>query len=69
MDIVECLSGFEYADRPVALTWNGHRLEIAEIIAQWRGPNEKGFRVQAVDGQVFELIYREIPDEWEVRPI
>ena len=69
MDIVECLSGNEYADRPLALTWGRQKLEIAAIIAQWHGPNEKGFRVQAVNGQVFELIYREVPDEWNVRPI
>ena len=45
MNIVECRSDSEFAERPLALTWNGRRYEIAEIIARWRGPNEKGFRL------------------------
>lgn len=69
MDVVECRSDTEYAERPLALTWQGKRLEIAEILARWRGPNEKGFRVKTTDGQAFELIYREILDEWQVQPI
>jgi len=69
MDIVECRSDSEFAERPLALTWNGSRYEIAEIIARWRGPNEKGFRVKTADGAAFELTYRELPDEWQVQPI
>jgi hypothetical protein len=69
MDTVECRSDSEYADRPLALDWQGRRLEIAEILAQWRGPGEKGFRVKTADGQAFELTYREIPDEWQIQPI
>ncbi len=69
MDSVECRSDSEYAERPLALTWQGCRLEIAEILARWRGPAEKGFRVNTADGRAFELTYRELPDEWHVQPI
>ena len=69
MDVVECRSDSEFAERPLALTWSGRRYEIAEILARWRGPNEKGFRVQTTDGAAFELTYREVPDEWQVQPI
>ncbi len=69
MDLVECRSDTEYADRPLALTWYGTRLEIAEILASWRGPGEKGFRVKTTDGRAFELAYREAPDEWNIQPI
>lgn len=69
MEIVECRSDSEYAERPLALIWNGCRYEIAEILSRWRGPNEKGFRVKTTNGQAFELIYREIPDEWQVQPL
>ena len=44
-------------------------MKIAEILARWRGPNEKGFRVKTTDGAAFELTYRELPDEWQVQPI
>jgi putative sterol carrier protein len=69
MDNVECRSDSEYAERPLAITWNGDHYEIAEIVARWRGPSEKGFRVKTANGQAFDLTYREIPDEWIVQPI
>jgi hypothetical protein len=68
-DLVECRSDSEYAERPLALTWQGRRFEIAEILASWRGPNEKGFRITTVDGMAFDLAYREIPDEWQIQPV
>ena len=69
MEAVECRSDTEYAERPLSLTWEGYKYEIAEIVARWRGPSEKGFRVKTADGQAFDLTYREIPDEWLVQPI
>ncbi len=69
MDIVECRSDSEYAERPLALTWNGQRHEVADILSSWRGPGEKGFRVKTSDGKIFELTYREVPDEWKIKPI
>ena len=69
MNNVECRSDSEYAERPLALTWEDHHFEIAEIVARWRGPHEKGFRVKTTSGQAFDLTYRELPDEWLVQPI
>jgi len=69
IEIVECRSDTEYAERPLSLMWQGKRHEIAEILARWRGPDEKGFRVKTVDGQAFELTYHEFSDDWQVQPI
>lgn len=69
MDTVECRSDTEFAERPLAMIWQGQRFEIAEILARWRGPGEKGFRVKTADGQAFELHYREAPDEWLIQPM
>jgi hypothetical protein len=69
VDLVECRSDSEYAERPLALMWQGRRVEIAEILASWRGPNEKGFRIKTVDGMAFDLAYRAIPDEWKIQPV
>ena len=63
---VECLSGHTYAERPIALWWEGERLTIVEIIAQWRIPGGRRFRVQAENDQSFELCYSEQQDEWQV---
>lgn len=69
MEIVECRSDTEYAERPLSLVWQGCRFEIAEILARWRGPGEKGFRVKTADGRAFELTYLEFSDDWHVQPI
>ena len=69
METVECRSDIEYAERPLSLMWQGIRYEIAEILARWRGPGEKGFRVKTVDGSAFELTYQEFSDDWHVQPI
>jgi hypothetical protein len=69
MNTVECRSDSTFAERPLSLTWEGSRYEIAEIVARWRGPSEKGFRVKTTDGQAFDLTYREVPDEWQIQPI
>ncbi|MEE9513048.1 MAG: hypothetical protein V3V46_03135 [Anaerolineales bacterium] len=63
---VECLSSHTYAERPIALWWEGERLNIVEIVARWRIPGGRRFRVQAENNQVFELCYIELQDEWQV---
>ena len=63
---VECHSGYEYAERPTALRWEGQRLEIDAILAQWRISGGKCFRVKVSDGRVFELFYGELYDEWRI---
>ena len=64
--VVECRSEFTFAEKPVALTWEGERREIVQILAQWRTPDEKRFRVRTSDGHEFELSYREAADEWKI---
>jgi len=74
-DIVECHSGFTYAERPAALTWQGKRLIIAEILSQGRTPQVKWFRVRTTDGQLFDLSYADATDEhssdlgWQIHQV
>ena len=65
-DIVECHSDYTYAEKPVALTWEGQRLEIIEISHRWRTPEGNGFRVRTNDAQEFVLFYRVAADEWQI---
>jgi hypothetical protein len=67
--IVECHSGYDYAEKPVALTYLDRRLEIATILAQGRTPDEKWFRVRTGDGQLFQLSYRRASDEWQIQKL
>lgn len=64
--LVECYSGYTYAERPIAVRWEGRRLAIEAIEARWRIPGGQGFRVCTEDGQVFELFYGELDGEWSV---
>jgi hypothetical protein len=65
-ELVECHSGFTYADKPVALRWESRRLEIMEITARWRSPEARHFRVCTSDGQEFELSYLDADNEWQI---
>ena len=67
--LVECHSGFEYAERPTALYWHEQRLVIAEILDNRRTPVGKTFRVRIQDDRVFELSYLEMQDEWRIQEI
>lgn len=69
MELVECHSGFTYAEKPITLTWNGQRLEIEEILSAWRTPGERRFRVRTRDLRTFELAYCEADDEWQIQPL
>jgi hypothetical protein len=67
--LVECHSGYTYAEKPIALHWEGERQEIAEIEAEWRRPEGKGFRVRTVRGDRYELFYNEKDSDWRITPV
>ena len=66
---MECYSGSVYAERPIALQWEGQRVEIVDIEERWRIPGEIRFRVRAGDGRRFELSYNELEDVWEITEV
>jgi len=55
VDPVECHSGYEYPQRPMAISWNGMQHQVKLIIAEWRTPEGRFFRVESMDGNLFEL--------------
>ena len=69
MDLVECHSGFTYADQPTACLWQGQRLLVAEIQAEGRTPQGRWFRVLTMDRQVFMLSYSEETDGWQIQQV
>jgi hypothetical protein len=62
---VECYSGSEYAEYPRAFDWQGLRLVVAEILQRRRTPSGKTFRLRAADGQVYDLSYDEMSQDWQ----
>jgi len=61
---VECYSGTRYAERPVALTWNGERLSIESVERAWQTPDGMAFTVRVAGGLHFELTYQPTRDQW-----
>jgi hypothetical protein len=66
MNLVECHSDSQYAERPTALIWQGERLEITQILKRWRSPAGVGFQIQVQSGARFELFYDEAGDSWQI---
>lgn len=67
--LVECYAGYEYPQRPAALLWQGKRLVVQQIQGEWRTPEGKKFRACMQDGQVFDLSYSALYDEWRIDPV
>lgn len=65
--MVECRSDSEYAERPLALIWQGERLEVVEILSRWREPGKKVFLVRTTHEKRFQLTYDEFLDQWEIQ--
>ena len=66
---VECHSEYSYAEKPVALTWDGTRRIVIEILARWRSPDGAHFRVRTADTLVFELAWQEPANQWYIQQI
>ena len=64
--LVECYSGATYAERPVAVHWQGQRLVVEEMLRSWRTPQGPGFHVVVADGRKFHLAFDEQYDTWQV---
>lgn len=68
-ELVECHSGYTYAERPISLQWQGEKLAISEILETWRIPGGRKFRVVTEDERAFELFYGELYDEWRIHEL
>jgi hypothetical protein len=66
--MVECYSGHEYAQRPVAFEWEGERKIVESVLNTSRTPAGRCFRVRTIDHQIFDLCYDESQDVWSIQP-
>lgn len=63
---VECYSGAAYAERPVAVHWQGERLAVEQVLRSWRTPMGIGFDVIVHGGHTLVLDYCTADDLWTV---
>jgi hypothetical protein len=64
-DPVTCHSGSAYAEYPLRFDFQGETLPVDEVLARWRTPTGKHFRVRAARA-LFDLVYDEVQDQWRV---
>jgi hypothetical protein len=62
--IVFCRSEDSYPQKPVALIWDGVRLEVETIFSRSRMPDGMQFKVKATGDRSFKLYYQEENDRW-----
>ena len=67
--LVECRSDGDYAGRPLAIHWQGERKIVRQILATWRTPQGKFYRVITLDERLFDCWYSEAEDIWKVEEI
>jgi len=65
---VECYSGFEYAERPLAFFWQGEHLEVEKVLESSVTPEGKLFWVRVKNGSEFTLSYHQQADCWSITP-
>lgn len=66
---VECYSGSEYAERPLAFFWQGERFTVQKILNHAITPQGKSFRILTADGREFSLSYDQQMDRWKIDPV
>ena len=68
-EVVECLSSAAYAQRPLAFTWEGQRHTVTAVLAEWRLPGKKCFRLRTLAGRLFDLTWDEGTRDWHIKPL
>jgi hypothetical protein len=64
---VECYSGHTYAQEPRVVVWEGERFPVVRVDRRWRTPEGPAFRVETGPGEVFDLLYVESDDRWNIQ--
>lgn len=65
--MVECYSGYTYAQEPRAFTWHSERHVVAAVERTWRAPEGPHFLVRTREGGFFELTYDEVEHTWSAK--
>ena len=65
-DKVECYAGASYPQRPLAVWVENERMQVIEVLHEFRAPDGKNYLVRVQGDRIFELHYLEWCDEWQV---
>jgi hypothetical protein len=63
---VECYSGYRGEQEPLAFWLGERRLNVHEVVDRWFAPEQRWFKVDADDGNMYVLRHDEPSGEWEI---
>ncbi len=68
-ETVECVASALYPGDPLAFTWQAKRRQVRRVLARWRTPHGRAFRIQTAEDQPFALFYDEDTCQWRIVPL
>ncbi len=63
---VECYSGYRSEEEPLAFWLGERRLTVHQVVDRWFAPEQRWFKVEADDGNMYVLRHDEPGGEWEI---
>jgi len=63
---VECYSGYRGEETPRRLTLRGRRIEVAELLDRWLGPEHRYFKLRGDDGGIYLIRHDTAEQLWEL---
>ena len=63
---VECHSGYQIKERPIAFQFFNRRYKVKEVVDRWYGEGAIYFKVKADDNNIYLLKYEEGQDSWDL---
>ena len=63
---VECHSGYQIKEKPIAFQFCNRRYRVKEVMDRWYGEGSVYFKVEAEDNNIYLLKYEEGQDSWDL---
>lgn len=63
---VECYAGYRADERPQRFRIGQRKIEVADVIDQWQGPDYRYFKVRGSDDGLYILKHNENDRHWEL---
>ena len=66
---VLCYAGIEYAERPLALLWQGKEIKVIQVLSAGITPDGKTFMVLLENGWQLNLRYQQSTQSWHTQDL
>ena len=63
---VECRSGYQIKEKPVAFQFCNRRYEVKKVVDRWYSEGAVYFKLEADDNNIYLLKYEEGQDSWDL---